>query len=148
MKKILIVICILFSIAFASAQQTRNVGDIIMVNGEFGVVFAVTTDGQHGKALCVTSSKCSWGNAKSWCLQVGDKWRLPTQDELRIIYHRKNLLDTSLKAAGYYTIQNGNYWYLNLKGEEKESPLAVGYGGTVGSDPRISTCNVCAVSIF
>lgn len=148
MKKILIVICILFSTAFASAQQTRNVGDIMMVNGEFGVVFAVTTDGQHGKVLCVTSSKCSWGNAKSWCLQVGNKWRLPTKDELRIIYHRKNLLDTSLEAAGYYTIQNGNYWCLNSKGEVEESPLAVGYGGTVGSDPRIGTCNVCAVSVF
>lgn len=148
MKQIFIAICILFTISFASAQQTRNVGDIIMVNGEFGVVFAITTDGQHGKALCVTQSKCGWSNAKSWCLQIGNNWKLPTKDELRIIYHRKDILNASLKSAGYYTIQDGNYWCLNSRGEVIESPLAVGYGGTVGNDPRIGTCMVCAVSIF
>ena len=103
MKKIFVLICALFVVANVSAQ-TRKVGDIIMVNGEFGVVFAVTTDGLHGKAVSVPQTGCSWDNAKTWCANLGPAWRLPTRDELRIINRNKTVIDSALEANGYTTL--------------------------------------------
>ena len=101
MKKfIFIFISILCSVISVSAQQIRKVGDIVVVNGELGVVFAVTTDGQHGKAVSVLETKCNWSNAKNWCTQIGTGWRLPTQEELKVIYENMRTINTSLKYAG------------------------------------------------
>lgn len=107
MKKIFVLICALFVVANISAQ-TRKVGDIIMVNGEFGVVFAVTTDGQHGKAVSVSQTGCSWDIAKIWCANLGPAWRLPTTDELRIINRNKTVIDSALEANGYKILGD---WY-------------------------------------
>ena len=98
MKKIFILICTLFIAANVSAQ-TRKVGDIIMVNGELGVVFAVTTDGQHGKAMSVSETECNWDKAKKWCADLGGGWRLPTKDELLIIYRIYTKKDVGTSAT-------------------------------------------------
>ena len=47
MKRLLLTCAAL--IMFTATAFAYKVGDIIMVGGEMGVVFVVTTDGQHGK---------------------------------------------------------------------------------------------------
>lgn len=117
MKKIFILICTLF-IAVNVSAQTRKVGDIIMINGEFGVVFAVTTDGRHGKALSVSETKCNWDNAKTWCANLGPAWKLPTIDELRVIYRNKAVINSALLTNGYTTFLSYLYWSSESHNEE------------------------------
>ena len=88
MKRLLLTCAAL--IIFTATAFAYKVGDIIMVGGEMGVVFAVTTDGQHGKAMSISQTTCSWERAKTWCAQYGRGWRLPKIDELKIIHNKKN----------------------------------------------------------
>lgn len=44
---------------------------------------------------------CDWNNAKNLCK---DNWRLPTKDELNIIYLNKDIIDGFAAGGGYY------YW--------------------------------------
>ena len=43
----------------------------------------------------------NWEEAKKACKNLGDGWRLPTKDELNILYHNKD------KIGGYTLV---NYW--------------------------------------
>ena len=99
-----------------SESSKKRVGDIVMVDGEFGVVFAVTTDGQHGKAMSVSQTECSWGNAKHWCANFGQGWRLPTEDELRVIYGNKTIINSALRTNGYTTLTNSFHWSSEFAG--------------------------------
>lgn len=106
MKRILLTCAAL--IIFTATAFAYKVGDIIMVGGEMGVVFAVTTDGQHGKAMSVSQTECNWEQAKAWCTQYGRGWRLPKKDELKIIYSKNETLNSALTANGYKVLDT---WY-------------------------------------
>ena len=82
-------------------EPKYSVGDIIMVGGELGVVFAVTSDGEHGKVMSVSQTECSWNKAKTWCARYGSSWRLPSVYELRIISKKCDVLNSALTANGY-----------------------------------------------
>mgnify|MGYP003785406487 CR=1 FL=1 len=43
----------------------------------------------------------NWEDAKKACADLGDGWRLPTKDELNILYHNKD------KIGGFTLV---NYW--------------------------------------
>jgi len=55
--------------------------------------------------------KSDWSNAKAMCLKLGPGWRLPTKDELYILYQNKNVL-RNFSKYGYWSstegIMNGN----------------------------------------
>jgi hypothetical protein len=55
--------------------------------------------------------KSDWSNAKAMCLKLGSGWRLPTKDELYILYQNKNIL-RNFSKYGYWSstegIMNGN----------------------------------------
>ena len=111
MKRLLLTCAAL--IIFTATAFAYKVGDIIMVGGEMGVVFAVTTDGQHGKAMSISQTTCSWERAKTWCAQYGRGWRLPKIDELKIIHNKKATLNSVLSANGYEKLvddQWDHYW--------------------------------------
>lgn len=99
MKRLLLVVIAIF--AFTATAFAYKVGDIIVVNGELGIVITVTSDGQHGKAMSVSQTRGAWGQAKTWCAQYGRGWRLPKKDELKIIYSKKEALNSALTANGY-----------------------------------------------
>ena len=107
MKRLLLTCAAL--IIFTATAFAYKVGDIIMVGGEMGVVFAVTTDGQHGKAMSVLQTECNWEQAKTWCAQYGRGWRLPKKDELKVIYNRKVALNTALIANGYKVLDTWHW---------------------------------------
>lgn len=145
MKRLLLTCAAL--IIFTATAFAYKVGDIIMVGGEMGVVFAVTTDGQHGKVMSVSQTKCSWEQAKAWCAQYGRGWRLPKIDELKVIYNKKEALNSALSANGYEVV-SGGYW----SSEEYGSDYAWGVGMRIGSPDHVDknsyTFSVRAVSAF
>lgn len=122
MKKILC--CLLLLLVLSScdglirkitprAEGEVRVGDIIMVDGEMGVVFAVTSDGQHGKVMSVAESQDDWYGARDWASQLGCGWRLPTVDELLTIYRNKRALNSVLDDGGYTEFGDSSwvdYW--------------------------------------
>ena len=130
-----------------SESSKKRVGDIVMVNGEFGVVFAVTTDGQHGKAMSVSQTECSWGNAKHWCANLGQGWRLSTEDELRVIYGNKTIINSALKANGYTTLTNNFYWSSEFAGGHYAWSVNM-YNGDTYDDLKGYDYYVRAVSAF
>ena len=129
-------------------EGEKRVGDIIMVNGELGVVFAVTTDGQHGKVMSVTeASYMNWSHALAWCSNLGSSWHLPTREDLMIIYSKKKLIDFVLSANGYTTISDVRYW----SSESYEKTCAwyvhMRYGRN-STTPKDDGTFVRAVSVF
>ena len=54
----------------------------------------------------------SWEDAKKACADLGDGWRLPTKDELNILYENKDKIGGF--ATGYYwsstEVDNGTAW--------------------------------------
>jgi hypothetical protein len=55
--------------------------------------------------------KSDWNNAKAACSRLGTGWRLPTKDELFILYQNKNIL-RNFSKYGYWSstegVLNGN----------------------------------------
>jgi hypothetical protein len=128
MKKLLILVCALFALSATSfAQKKWQIGDIYDDDGTKGIVFAVTEDGAHGRILSFDQLiiGCSWDDAKQWCSELGEGWRLPTVQELHIILILGKDLDfnQALLFAGAQPIiwsELAGYW----SGEEYYSEYA------------------------
>ena len=113
----------------------KRVGDIIMLNGELGVVFAVTADGQHGKVMSVSETCCTWDNAKKWCANLGRDWRLPTKDELQVISRKKSAINSVLSTNGYTILPIVYaYWSLELFDEFRAWFVSMRDGSTYRYD--------------
>ena len=165
MKKI--ICCLLVAVMLSACSGTKNsdtkqetnqenaprkegekrVGDIIMVNGELGVVFAVTTDGKHGKAVSISETKCDWSSARSWCAKLGHGWRLPTKEELWVIYRKKSAVDPALSDNGYEALSNDWYWSSNSYDERSAWYVGMRSGYTLSGSKSFNYC-VRAVSVF
>ena len=51
--------------------------------------------------------KSDWNSAKSACIGLGNGWRLPTKDELYILYQNKNII-RNFSKYGYWSSSTGN----------------------------------------
>lgn len=147
MKRLFILICAIFVVASMSAQ-TRKVGQVIKVNGEFGVVIAVTSDGMHGKVMSVSQTKCDWANAKTWCSNYGSRWRLPSKDELLLIYRKKSVINSTLYSNGYTKLSSEWYWTSESSGNVCSVALLMGDGSSSTNILKRNKCCVRAVSAF
>lgn len=168
MKKLTTLLCLLFALcAFpAFAQHVRvdadmeqrsntqtskryRVGDMVQIGGELGIVFAVTTDGQHGKAMSTSQTEESWYGANGWCAQLGRGWRLPSRDELRMIYNKQSELNAHLEANGYTRIADAWHWASESKDSDRAWIVRMGNGYTgTGSLEKYLYGYVRAVSAF
>lgn len=156
MKKLLILVCALFALSATSfAQKKWQIGDIYDVDGVKGVVFAVTQDGAHGRILSLEQTMCWWDEAKQWCSELGEGWRLPTVQELHIILILGKDLDfnQALLFAGaqpiiWNTYTYGRYW----SGEEDDSEyawfVAMGEGGADNAGMKSNDSLARAVFAF
>ena len=160
MKKLFIVLLALLTLStMASAQRVRvkvdvgktseykySIGDIVQIGGELGIVFSLTSDRQHGKAISLAMTQCDWRSAHQWCSQLGWGWKLPTKNELHVIYKHKDTINSQLDANGYYQF-SGSYW----SGEEYSNGSAWRVGMDHGSAydfDKVFTTSVRAVSAF
>ena len=58
----------------------------------------------------------SWNNAKEACEALGDGWRLPSKDELNILYRNRDKIG-GLTGFNYWSsteVSTGLAWYQNL----------------------------------
>lgn len=111
MKKLLTLVCVLSALLITSCmvgpsyeednsydpqpdpQPELKIGDIYKIEGKTGVVWAVSKDGTHGRIISLEQTKCKWDEAQQWCSELGEGWRLPTVQELQMIYELKNNQD-------------------------------------------------------
>ena len=128
-------------------EGEKRVGDIVMVDDEFGVVFAVTTDGKHGKAVSISETKCDWSTARSWCAKLGHGWRLPSKEELLVICRKKSAVNQALSDNGYEVLSNDWYWSSNLYDEHFAWYVGMRSGYTLNGKKNFNYC-VRAVTTF
>ena len=150
MKKILyclVLAVMLTACGGGSKQAPKKVGDIITVNGAEGVVFEVDADGQHGKVMSVSTTKCAWGKAKVWSSRYGNDWRLPSVKELKTIYENRDVLNSALSAKGCQTLGQRSYW--TSEPDEPERAWSVDlYNGITYNYLKFCNYYVLAVSAF
>ena len=139
MKKILTLLSAVFMLTNAFAQSVNegdvvdmsdsigtcqlSIGDVYEANGKKGVVFEVSADGKHGRIISIQEDEYVWDEAKTWCSQLGDGWRLPTKQELRMIWELRNntQFNEGLSLADSPEIQwDYTYW----SGEEANDEYA------------------------
>lgn len=107
--------------------KTYKVGDIITVNGKKGVVFVVSSDGQHGRVVSLDSFCGTWYDAKEWGKSYGQGWRLPSVDEMGRLAHVMHKVNDAIFFADGQTIKYGPYCCsdapLDLRDGEQRYPL-------------------------
>jgi hypothetical protein len=151
MKRFLIV-CVAL-LAFTATAFAYRVGDVITVRGAKGVVFAVSSDGQHGKVVSVFEAGRDWKQAKAWCSKYGQGWRLPNKKEMMLIYKKIAILNQSLSAYGYSTLgYDRDYWALGESGSNDAWLVGGLSGGVAGEASDLDMCwdgfRVRAVTVF
>ena len=128
---------------------TYVVGDIYDQNGKNAIVFKTYSRGQHGLALYISQTPYSWEDAKNWCAQLGEGWRLPTPRELQMIYDLKNngKFNNGLLAAGLRMTWNSFYWSGEEVGYFSAKVVAMNNGNSYDHDKELMS-QVCAICKF
>ena len=130
-----------------STYKTYKVGDYYDVGGKQGVVFAVTSDGRHGKIVSLTDLGCmNWDAAMTKCRSLGAGWHLSTKDELLAIYKIKFVINATLSAVGD-RIDTRLYWSSTICDSSRAWRVYMSNGDTYGS-AKIYDYYVRAVSAF
>lgn len=84
--------------------------------------------------------------AFAWCASLGSGWYLPADDELRLIYEEKSIINRRLRERGYVGII-GDYWSSTEYSEFCAWSICVGSGNTGHRNKTYGTY-VRAVSVF
>ena len=128
-------------------EKTYKVGDLYDVDGKQGVVYVVTPDGKHGKMVSINQApeKKNWSDAKSWCSSLGGGWRLPTKEELLVIYRNKDALNAVLAAVGDEILDD---WYWSSTGSDSVAWGVAMHYGYPSSNSKSGNYYVRAVSAF
>ena len=136
------------------AEPPYSVGDLVNVGGADGIVFSVTAGGRHGKAMSVSQRRGEWYEADAWCKQYGKRWRLPSSDELMMIYKEVNTLNSSLQAKGYTLLSDTYYWTseetgrYTIYGDREYRRAVLIFVGYCKSKELDENCNMRAVVSF
>ncbi len=126
-------------------EKIYKIGDYYDNNNRQGVVFAVTPDGKHGKIISLTQSKLSWESSETWCSNLGVGWRLPTKEELSIIYRNIDTLNKTLITMGIEITK----WYWSSNSEkDKWAWIVFMSNGNACEMPKYDSHYVRAVCTF
>lgn len=108
-------------IAIGSSQstipqtKTWKVGDLYDVKGIKGIVFAVSSDGQHGRIIALKAYYGSYNSLSQTARESG--WRLPTRHEMGILcYDVKGIVNESLFYADGDRILVEWHWVVKNEG--------------------------------
>jgi len=88
--------------------------------------------------------KMTWYEAKKACYALGSRWRLPTKDELNLLYTNKNEIG-GFAIGDYWT--NGNYWSSTQGNSYGAWVQSLNFGGQSDFN-KSDTYNVRAVRAF
>ena len=78
-----------------------SIGDVYEVNGQkVGIVYEVSADGTQAKVINVKQATYramyTWAQADSVAASAGDKWYLPSVDEMGAIYKALDVINAKL----------------------------------------------------
>lgn len=91
-------------------SATYKVGDIITINGKKGVVFVVSSDGKHGRAVSLDGVQGDWYEAVEWGASYCEGWRLPNRDELKRLYNVLEDVNEAIFFADGLKIPDSCHW--------------------------------------
>lgn len=131
----------------APAVRTYKVGDYIEINGVGGVVFAVSNNGQNGKAVSLKEFECDWDSAAQKCSSLGKGWQLPSISEWRAMDKQKSVINNTLASMAEKGLSIAFYWSSVESNSDCAWLFLVGYGSTRYNSKR-NAYYVRAVSAF
>ena len=89
--------------------NTYEIGDVVRIDGEIGVVFKITDGGKHGKILSYQKMFGDWNRAMRWSKELGIGWILPSENEMLIISRNLMIINKKLLRCDLVPI-NGAHW--------------------------------------
>lgn len=95
------------------ASETYEIGDIITVNGKKGVVFAVSSDGKHGRVVSLEEFFGSVRDTVVWADSYCQGWRLANAEDLQRLYKVIRKVNDAIFLADGETIPYSFHWYYN-----------------------------------
>jgi hypothetical protein len=106
-----------------------KLGDV-MPDGS--IVFHVGASGIHGLAAKAADedNELNWDEAKYACSAYGSDWRLPTKDELDLLYKQKSVVGGFAKSCywsskEYYSNKSNKAWFQLFSGATKGPQSAI-----------------------
>lgn len=114
MKKFPLAAIFLMGLAlFPSCNRNLRIGSVVRLDGEDGIVYQLSEDGKHGKAISISeANNIEWDSAKSWCTSLkGEGWHLPSQSELQEVVNSRDEINSMLLEREESTILEGLTWY-------------------------------------
>lgn len=101
--KNLLYIGIILILASCGLNEVER-GSSVNVNGRevSTVKIGPDAEGQYLEVMTEDLGKMNWDEANRTCADLGDGWRLPSKDELNILYIRKNQIG-GFTSNGYWT---------------------------------------------
>lgn len=129
--------------------KTYKVGDIITVNGKKGVVFVVSSDGQHGRVVSLDNFYGTWYDAKEWGKSYGQGWRLPNVEECKLLHEVIDDVNEAIFFADGQKILYIRHWISFDFGESDDLAgfYNIGTGGA-GWDSKDANYYARAVAAF
>ncbi|MBQ1221094.1 MAG: DUF1566 domain-containing protein [Alistipes sp.] len=119
-----------YATASTFGGRTYKVGDYIEINGVGGVVFAVSNNGQNGKAVSLKEFECDWDSAAQKCSSLGKGWQLPSISEWRAIDKQKSVINNTLASMAEKGLSIAFYWSSVEDNSDCAWLFLVGYGST------------------
>lgn len=161
MKKIVLIFFAFMSVTIVSAQRadayqslsyntstTYSVGDIININNYLGVVFVVSPDGKHGRAVYIDGGpKGTWDYAVAWAQGCAPGWRLPNRDELQRLCKVLSIVNETIFFADGQKIEDTVYW-TSEEYDESEAWLVSLEDGFTFYGYKSSLARICIVCAF
>ena len=130
------------NISYEQSHSPYKVGDLYNEDGKLGVVVETWDSGRSGKILSLTESRKTWSDAECYCKSLGDGWRLPTVEELRLLSLDKNHYNAIEKTFERYGSDlNGSYWSSTKSGNTILNKYPTAY--IVKGDGEYSDKPVC-----
>ena len=132
----------------AQEESKKQIGDMVKVNGQLGIVFELTPDCRHGKVMSANQISCDWYDARIWCSNLGKDWRLPTQKELLAVYKNKKVVNSVLEANYFRPIPKYSWYWTSETFYDEDAWLIFMFGGDAPMFNKNEKHNVLAVACF
>ena len=130
-----------------------KVGDLYNEDGKLGVVVETWDAGRSGKILSLAKVRNRWSEAERFCKSLGEGWRLPTIDELRLLSLSKSDCNAIVSCFERYGSDlNDLYWSATKSGKTilKKYPTAyvVSFDNVCTDKPICNNYSTCAITEF
>lgn len=129
-------------------SETYEVGDIITVNGKRGVVFAVSSDGKHGRVVSLDGIRGTREESAAWANSYCQGWRMPNEDELKLLYNVLEEVNEAIFFADGQKIKYTGHWTSELSDSDNRAWGVSMIDGDTGNYDKYCGLYVRAVSAF